>query len=317
MDSERIIAALRQLANLCKRPVSTHNNTQAILNALRRLSEQTIAHKDDMILSLERDIQCNRLVPLDPMDLQWNIFQLFGVEDNEVRWTQWLAGILRPESGQRLSALSWQALCDALARSGSVNVMEPWQEGRLITSDHWKHFGDMELQREAVQPEYEVADLGQADLLIETSGLVLIIENKLWSGWSGETQADRYRNIIKEKIEGHSGKSIGLVLLAVKPEEYDPPDDYFRLSYQRLALALRRQIRLSHLEAGDTKVLMELWPAFLTVTAIERELLEIDWGLLCGGKPDISRIIGMTKLLDYLQEANDKGGENADQHTLV
>src|SRR4051812_37856605 len=108
----------------------------ALVDAVRRVAEVARREGERTASDRTRQIVDDKLAPVDPLDFQWNVFRVVGVETYEVSWTQWLAVTLRPENGAEVASLTWQALCDAAllsvkspGRSDSSSV-DAWRTAR-------------------------------------------------------------------------------------------------------------------------------------------------------------------------------------------
>lgn len=211
------------------------------------------------------------LLPVDPLHQTWNVFRLFGVEYEETRWTQWLAAILRPENGARCSRVAWAAFCDAVARRAAL--LPPAGTDNIADHGHWTTIA---AEVPAVEDEVSDGDLGRLDMLFTTTGIVAAVENKLWANWhDGPTapQADRYREIARNRLAGDTHRRLGLVLLSQREglKRGDYPPDYVHVRWSDLGQSLRRALRREW--SADQGTIIELWPIVLTLVSIEQDLL--------------------------------------------
>ena len=273
-----------------------HHRIQAMqaMAALVRASHQTELEQ----VSARIDA---RLLRLEPLRQTWNVFRLFGIEYAETRWTQWFAAILRSENGPRCARVAWAAFCEAIAHRAQASP--PSGDERLAEHRHWLDV----VANEVPQVEDEVGDgeLGRLDLLFTTPTVVAAVENKLWADWhdgSGPlTQAERYRQIAHNRLDGDPVRRLGLVLLSQKEgllhhEHY--PSDYIHVSWRDVGQALRRALGRESLDQPES--VLELWPIVLTLVSIEQDLL----GLSITPPATASRsarLSALSKLASYLE----------------
>jgi hypothetical protein len=214
------------------------------------------------------------LQPIDPSDIAWNAFRMFDVADKETAWTQWIAGILSPESGTELSAIAWRSLCDAVAQGGEPQACV--DDENLATLADWRAMRDVPLPNWSVATEEADPDLGRTDITVNANGMFIIVENKLDADWhdgSAATQAERYRNIGMKRRQ--LSQRLGLVLLT-KRDAFEMEEhcrDYIKVTYRGWARSLRRSLR--GVGDMDPRRAIALAPALLTVAAIEQDLLGI------------------------------------------
>lgn len=246
-------------------------------DTLASLAAFTRDHGTRAVEAARAAITAHLLRPVDPSELDWDVFGMFEVEDSETDWTLWLAGTLRPESGAALAALTWGALCDAIVDAAREPVPSaPTDE--LATLADWRAAAGAPPKPGGVERERAHAEFGRPDLVIDAPGMFVVVENKLDAGWhdSDEPQAVRYRKFgLRHR---RVGQRLGLVVL-VKRDTCELDDrcrDYVRVTYRNLARALRRRLRDALPADAPAAMLLALWPALLTVAAIERHLLGID-----------------------------------------
>jgi hypothetical protein len=237
---------------------------------LRRLGAQVRASHEEMLADITARIEA-RLLPVDPLRQTWNAFRMFDLEYEEIRWTQWFAGLLRPANGERCARVAWRAFCEAVAERAELAP----PAGDSNPADHhcWHKAAE---ETPLVHDEVWDSQLGILDLLFMTPSLTAAVENKLWSGWhdgSKAPQADRYRELANKRRIGDA--RLGLVLLSERKgmKLGDYPPDYVHVSWRDVGRALRRALR--HEWTDDQQCAIELWPIILTLVSIEQDLLKL------------------------------------------
>jgi hypothetical protein len=249
-----------------------------LIGAMDHVRDAVAAHAADLTGQLEQRIAQvlaeGVVSPVDPRELPMSPFRAFGVEVSETRWTQWLASMLEPESGETLSRLTWEALAraiEAAARRGA-----PVGEG-LLSADDWRAKATAPLRR--VRAEWITESHGRPDLLVEADGVVAVIEIKLDAPWSDGKekfgQARAYAAAGRELLEKREGTKLGLVLLT-KNAEMDHPEDWLRITWAELGRAFRVSLRASLNAGSSPREVLDLAPALYIVQAIERDLYGVD-----------------------------------------
>jgi hypothetical protein len=275
---------------------ATVRAVESLAEAVRRSRRATLAQQAKTAAALEHVASITRsrgtsaverslaaidealLRPFDPSEITWNVFRLFDIADKETAWTKWISGILSPESGPELSALTWLSFCDAITR----HAVEPTpcdDTDRIATLADWRAVRNVELLAGSVDSEDPDKAFGRTDITIRTPSMFAIIENKLDAGWhdgDGEPQAVRYRKIGLKRRAGN--QHLGLVVLTTR-ENFELDDrcrDYVKITYADLARAIRHNLRTPLREPCSIRSVLRLWPALLTVAAIEQDLLVLD-----------------------------------------
>src|ERR1041385_1679628 len=111
MDEARLLAGVASIRDAGRHQVDQEQiNARLGVDAIRTVAGRVKASYAEEIGQLNARIDA-LLLPVDPLRQTWNVFRLFDIEYRETRWTQWFAGILRPENGQRCSRLAWSAFC--------------------------------------------------------------------------------------------------------------------------------------------------------------------------------------------------------------
>lgn len=274
LDANEVIDAIKRVAStarLARRNVdaSRREMEQALGDIARLIRTTGNARARELATILKR----TALRPVEPRDLEWNIFELFGLEWDEPAWTHWFAQVLNPAHGADLASLFWRSLCrsarEALGRKEAVKESEATQ---------WSSSALSPPGLGGVHAEFAYPGKGIVDLYIETSDSIVIVENKLWEDWhdwvDGSKQADRYRDIAAS-MSGQRRLPYRLVLLSARddleyvegtsPGEFQVPSDYLWISYAQLVRALRVELA-TPVPSGQV---LRFWPAFLTVNAIE------------------------------------------------
>ncbi len=295
----RMTAAMASMCELVRQEREhDHGAEQRRVAMLRKVAERVKASYEEEVKALNVRIDAC-LLPVEPLRLAWNVFRLFDVEHEEIRWTQWFAAILRPESGERCARVAWRAFCEAVARRAAL--IAPSGDSDPPDQHHWRDIVALEVP--TVEDEVSDGDLGTLDLLITTPSIVAAVENKLWADWHDglkAPQADRYRKIAQKRLAGEPGRRLGLVLLSqrqgVKPGDY--PSDYVHVSWRDVGWALRDALRREW--SNDQQTAIDLWPIILTLVSIEQDLL----GLSVMPSTTANRSIilkGLSELATYLE----------------
>lgn len=276
LTTEATVRAVESVAEVVRRSRRVPPERQAkMIAALEHVASVTRDYAATAVKHSLAVIDEALLRPIDPSEFSWSLFRLFHVSNKETAWTRWIAGILSPELGSKLSVLTWRSFCDAIVRHSA----EPIPSGatdRIATLADWRAARDVPLSPGSLDSEDVDEQLGRTDISVRASSMFVIIENKLDADWhdgDGEPQAVRYRKIgLKRRTQE---QRLGLVVLT-KRDDFELDDrchDYVKITYEDLARALRRNLRSALSEAADTKSVLELWPALLTIAAIEQDLL--------------------------------------------
>ncbi len=294
-----------------RRHASRPEDTSRLTAAVTLVAEAARTHGAKAVAEGIPQIRAAMLTPVDPSSLRWTVHELLEVEDSEPSWTKWLAGILKPESGVRLSALVWRSLVDAVVAQGRDPQPRECEHGVLADLAFWRGEANRALPFGSVDREVPDPDLGRPDILIDAPGLYVVLENKLEEGWHDgpEPQAVRYRRFgLKYRA---AGKRLGLVVLTNRDDFGLDPEfaDYVRIDYRALGQALRRSLRAEFDHLGkclehSLEVVLEAWPAIITVGAIERNLLGFDIRGLVYGSETASwhALEKVSQILQYLRE---------------
>lgn len=276
---ERVAAALADVATVVQvaRGADERAGDRAVL-ALDDLADIVRAAAVEMADRLRETLAADRraleVVPVDPARIGWSPFVFFESEDQETRWTQWLAAVLRPKNGTRVALAAWRGLCAAIAEA--CDSTPP--AGGDASADAWRRVG-AELPTSVMHEE--VFEDGRLDLVIRAPGFVSIIENKLWADWHDSPkrlQSDAYARRGEAIRAEERADSLGLVLLTCR-REMDRRERWVRLTYARLARHLRRAAQELARGASptDSQSWIELAPLLLTIRDIEHHLLGVAW----------------------------------------
>lgn len=273
------VRAIEAVAKVVRRSREAEPSRRANLRAaLGQVSRATQHHSKGTVRELLEMIEGMMLRPVDPSEIPCNVFRMFEISGSEVAWTKWLAAMLSPEQGSQLSALVWRSLCDAIAEQ----ELEPCPIDRreeLASRATWRKLRDAPPERGHVKRERHHVRHGRTDIEVRTPKIFLILENKLDAGWhdsDGGRQLVRYRKI---GITGCvQSQRLGLVVLTKNPklELGKRCEDWLKITYRDLARALRGNLREALGRGASAPRLLDLWPALLTVTAIEQDLLGLD-----------------------------------------
>src|SRR5271157_4668098 len=186
-ETTRILEALEAVAAEYRTLMGTkraeNGSVTLVLETLARIvRERGGAEAQELCASIR-----NRLLPIDPLKLEWNVFRLFNLEYNEPRWTQWLASLLRVQGGGMCARIAWKAFCGAVANSLEAGGAIAQNGTRLATAADWRGATNQEFD---VKPEVYEHELGRVDLVIEAGPLLAIVENKIREGWHNREGAE-------------------------------------------------------------------------------------------------------------------------------
>ena len=173
--------------------------------------------------SLERFIVANpSLERLGDLLAEFNLFQVLGVETNEIRHSAFLAWLLDPGTSHGLGAYFLRKFLSRAAARGSAHEI-----GSITPSSvaHWK------LGSSRVETERHHIDILITD---EEDGLVVAIENKIYSSEHGN-QLARYRQAVKQNYPGLSPLYIFLTVDGDQPYGEEDASYYVPVSYSDIA----------------------------------------------------------------------------------
>jgi hypothetical protein len=268
---ERVVSAVRQSR------LAGSERSGRVATAIQEIATITRARGQASVEHALATVAASMITPVDPSSLTWNAFRLFEIEDSETSWTKWMASLLSPENGTALSQLAWRSVCDAVLEQGQKPPVhaEP-EDNVLATAQDWRSAREIPLPYGSVDREVADEDLGRPDIVVDAPDLFVVLENKLDAGWhdGAETQAAKYHQFGMK----HRGtrQRLGLVLLT-KRDDFEMGADgvnWVRILYRDLARALRRSLRQALGVDASHSSLLALWPALLTVAAIEQDLCE-------------------------------------------
>jgi hypothetical protein len=304
-NSDQTIRAIEAVAAEYRRSLSLPESARSTVVALENLARKVQELSGAEAERLKAEI-LNLVLPVDPLRLEWNVFRLFALGYSETRWTQWMASLIDDSNGAISAQPAWMALCQAIVRRIELRNPTPRDGMRLACAEDWRLAWG---QKVKVIPEDTEYGLGRVDLWLDAGSLLAVIEIKLWEHWhdrSGEApQADRYREILRRRLQGKPDRMGSLVLLTchedLQPDE-DFPQDYIYVTWREVAQALRNQLRLACSLQPGVLPSVELYPLFLTLVSLEQDVLGLRSDLL--HRADLSwRELGpMTELSNYLEE---------------
>jgi len=238
----------------------------------------------------------HRLRPVEPIDLPGSLFGWLGVQDDEIRWSRWLANCLGDRTA--IGQVAREAFCKAVGASISRRPPVGDCSGALppdaafwefVSPYHWR-----------VVPEYAAPE-GRIDVFVSipNARTTLGIEVKLWEGWhpggdGEESQHLRYRRLI-ERLRPDGGFGALVILTCREDFVHEVPPDWVFLTWRDLGRALRRVL-------ADHRIRdpMTLWPLLLGLGALEHHLLSLEPGAL-RREADASSILPLLAWLDYLE----------------
>ena len=172
---------------------------------------------------LERFIVENpSLERLGDLLAEFNLFQVLGIETNEIRHSAFLAWLLDPGTSHGLGAYFLRKFLSIAAARGSAHEI-----GSITppSVDRWK------LGSSRVETERHHIDILITD---EEDGLVVAIENKIYSSEHGN-QLARYRQAVEQNYPGLSPLYIFLTVDGDQPYGEEDASYYVPMSYGDVA----------------------------------------------------------------------------------
>jgi hypothetical protein len=277
-----------------QRAHAARSNWTSWASAVERVAEVTRRTGDTAARELRAAIA--KVRPMSA-EISWDPFSLFELQSSETSWTRWIAAILDPAHGADLSRWSWRTLCDA-ATAAAARQKRPAE-----SAARWQAAREAAPGVGGVRAEDAYLEVGSIDLVAVTPKFVLVLENKLWEDWHDSAkgrQANRYRKAAEILSLKHARPAV-LVLLSARtdlryvdglsPGPCEVPFDYLWISYREWAQSMRRS-----LPASRTSI--ELWPAFLTLAAIERHILGLT---IREGEVGMRDLAGLAEFAAYLE----------------
>lgn len=232
------------------------HSIEEIALTLERFAETEV---DNLAAKLARIEHERRLSPVDP-----SAIPCFGFETAEIRWTKWLASLLDGTCGKPASQITWRAMCRAIA--------DVADDRRAF----WIDAGDTLLAAGSVRSELSRGALGRADLVVDHSDAIILIENKLDASWhdgSGDTQAKRYADLAEGLRMERQRRFSELVLL--RNNARVSGEGWVVLEYRHLAAALRSCLRDAIQPEMAHAALLDHVPVLVTIKSIEEDLLRL------------------------------------------
>ncbi len=258
---------------------------KARCEAVIEVAETLRAEGEALRNRLEAEIK-ELLLPIDPLHFSWSSFGAFGHEEEEPRWTKWMAALLR-RARHRCPAgtLAWKAFCNAVERQVLATAPEATADtrGLLAGAEDWRGAAGESIA--GVERETGEKELGYVDLIASTQSLLAVVEFKVrahWHDWGAkeaELQAVRYRRI--GLLRRSPQQKLGLVLVSALEDlstyqVTDHTDDYVMIGWQDIAIEMRRLLGPMLHESISPAGLLQLWPAIETISAIERHLIGLE-----------------------------------------
>ena len=307
MAAETQIRAIEALAAVVRDQTKRGNKHKTgVEAAVKAVADVARSHGAEAVGRALTEARGALIQPLDPSTLDWDVFRLFEHEDSETHWTKWLASTFKPEHGEALSHVTWRALCGAVIRqSQEPTVRVPEEGGVLAVLDDWRTAKAHPPARGEVDREVHDDEFGRTDIIIATSSLYVLLENKLEEGWhdTDEPQAVRYRRFA---LKHRAGRKLALVLLTNRDDFklVDDYADYVRIDYRSLARSLRDELKAELQRDPSIASAFALWPALMTVAAIEHNLLHIDMTryLMPNAVVSWQSLGPVTEIVRYLRE---------------
>lgn len=272
------------------------------VGACERVAAIVRDHALSSVSELSRRYEQLRLPSPDPLEIAWDPFAMFDSATDERAWTEWLGSLLQSSSRSREAV--WDALLDVvLAQVVSDDAINGMERERLVAAIRGAH----DVRKLKVTVEAPTMDGGFLDLIIDTPGLVVGIENKLWEGWhdrENNPQDSSYRRWILATSGGVP--SIAVFLSAYEAGEAIRRAGWCFTCWGDVALALRRRLRAlwSGTPPTEPGVAIELAPALCTVAAIERHLLGLRAPAPAGLMSPVKSLDDLSNLIRHLERAH-------------
>jgi hypothetical protein len=253
---------------------------------------------------LRRGFQDLKSKGLEPLEVGWNPLKMLNCSHDEPAWTQWFAAVLQtPVSCD----VTWRALLSVAGAAAAKAEPDQFLQKEAL-------LGALQKARQEAQyassrrivPEALTTDGGHIDIFIESTDLVVGIENKLWAGWHdrpGNPQDMSYLRWLKKIAGKRQAVSIFLSIYAVTKETEEYRKEWLFVTWGELAIALRREIGWKSIDGPPN---IDLLPAVLTISAIEQNLLMLH-APRANDTGHWSELENMTKVVRHLEEAHADG----------
>jgi hypothetical protein len=146
-----------------------------------------------------------------------NIFTALKIANREIRHSNFLAWLLDPKQTHGLKTLFLKLVL--------ADIFHDERIKELSTSD----VANLPLEKAIIKREW-----GNIDILIHINDVVIVIENKIWSGESG-TQLNTYKKLIEDNFKN---KKCAYVFLSPFGIDASMKDVYINYSYERIVKIL-------------------------------------------------------------------------------
>lgn len=160
-----------------------------------------------------------------------NIFKVLGVEDYEIRHSNFLAWLLDPRESHGLNELFLTRFLQDIFlddRTRNFTLLE---------------LGSLDLSHVEVWREWN-----NIDVVIYTDEMVIAIENKVWSGEHSQ-QLKRYKDIVESQFPDHRKAYVFLSPYGLESSE---GESYVNYSYERINEIIDNIITIREHQIGDS-----------------------------------------------------------------
>ena len=176
---------------------------------------------------------------LENLKYSINIFNILKLENKETFHSDMLAYLFNPYENHSLKDSMINELIKYLSTK-DINYIN------LLLHD----YSDLEVYR-----EYTIDNGRRLDILLisKSNKVVILIENKIWSG-EGDNQLEDYKNYIDNKYNGYNKIFLYLTLEKERKEKYK---GYIHITYNNIYNMLKNIIK-------DKQMTTEVWSQYVS-----------------------------------------------------
>lgn len=291
MNEQKIIASIQDFSSIFREAKASIKEDNSIVQSMKEFAVFFQNNFFEEVKKLQNEISKYCKDEFDPLNFRWSVFNITGVAHKETRWTKWLASCFDGRNGEKVARLFWRALCLSVCYSSNTNN----DVENILSAEDWKRMAKDEPPKD-VKPE-EPIEKGRLDIVFRNPKELIVLENKLESGESGEGQFDKYA---KWALKKSKGQKIGLVLLSQKQWDEKLPGGYINITYKTFSGFLRAGLKdhFGHIVKESEKIY--LWPVIMTLVSIEQDLYEFKKEDVEIDKYEPSKISKLKEIDSYL-----------------